>query len=277
MAQTIKMIFPPPAGSALHNKIVANERDRKEFEGGYLRVERFLQIYKDEIKNKRALYLVQANSDVAHLKHQRTRASKKQIFKFGIAGTSTGNVEGRFKQYLHYHGHSEPVDGTCPGVRIYLLLVTQWRPYDGVAATSTAIHKLELDLKRKLRFELANEHGLPKKDRGSERLKIGLDKIKDIIDKMKENFTDAGAIFKRNLRSGTRDPGFQLKPGMTLKVVVEFELPNYYQSAAVKYRVGERYKIIRKDTDGIYHMHGRSRNKNFRATEKTIKAKFDTL
>ena len=52
MAQTIKMIFPPPDGSALHNKIVANERDRKEFEGGYLRVERFLQIYKDEIKTK---------------------------------------------------------------------------------------------------------------------------------------------------------------------------------------------------------------------------------
>ena len=100
MAQKIKMIFPPPDGSALHNKIVANERDRNEFEGGYLRVERFLQIYKDEIKNKRAFYLVQANSDVAHIVHQRTRASKKQIFKFGIAGTSTGNVEGRFQTIL---------------------------------------------------------------------------------------------------------------------------------------------------------------------------------
>ena len=122
-----------------------------------MRVERFLQIYAENIKNKRALYLVQANSDVAHLTHQRTRASKKQIFKFGIAGTSTGNVEGRFKQYLHYHGHTEPQDGTCPGVRIYMLLVTQWKPYDGVAATNSAIHKLELDLKRKLKFELANE------------------------------------------------------------------------------------------------------------------------
>ena len=59
-----------------------------------------------------------------------------------------------------------------------MLLVTQWKPYDGVSATSSAIHKLELDLKRKLKYELANEHGLPKKDRGSERLKISLDKIK---------------------------------------------------------------------------------------------------
>ena len=158
-----------------------------------------------------------------------------------------------------------------------MLIITQWKPYDGVAATSTAIHKLELALKRKLKFELANEHGLPKKDRGSERLKISLDKILDIIDQMKQNYTDAGAIFKRNLRSGTRDPGFQLKQGMTLKVVVEFELPNYYQSTAVKYRVGERFKIMRMDTEGMYHMHGRSRNKNFRATEKNIKAKFDTL
>ena len=205
---------------------------------------------KSEIHNKRAFYIVESVADNFTKTMSKTRSQARRIFKFGITGTVTGNVKGRLRQYLHYHGKMSD-ENPAAGIKIHLLLVTNWRPNDGVRGTNSAIHKIELRLKRMLRYgDMSKDaDGLTKEERGTERLSITLSGLKSYINKVMNDKESVDQITVKR-RSARINPTLVLlgtkSVGNVVKVKKRFELsPKGNRKINWVYKVGQRFKVTR--------------------------------
>jgi hypothetical protein len=254
-----KVIFPPTRGTPLYNKIMnkATLKDRSYLGQGFLPVERFIALYdnktdkkKSEILNKRAFYIVESVADNFMRTQSKTRFQSRRIFKFGITGTVTGDVKGRLRQYLHYHGMMSDANPAA-GIKIHLLLVTNWRPYDGVRGTNSAIHKIELRLKRMLRTGVLRNDadGLTKEERGTERLNITLSSLRAYIDRVRNDKASVDQVTVKRM-SARINPTLvllgQKSVGSIVKVKRRFELPpKGKRTTNWVYKVGERFRVTR--------------------------------
>ena len=262
-------IFPPVKGTPLYDKIMnkAGLKDKVYLSQGFLPVERFIALYdnktdkrKSEIQNKRAFYIVESVADNFMRTQSKTRFQSRRIFKFGITGTVTGNVVGRLRQYLHYHGTMSDAN-LAAGVKIHLLLVTNWRRNDNARSTNSAIHKIELRLKRMLRHGHMSHDadGLTKEERGTERLSITLSGLKSYINRV---MNDREAVDQETLkrRSARINPTLVLlgnkSVGSVVRVKKSFVLPpKGKRKTNWVYKVGERFKVSRFEKyRNVYHL-----------------------
>lgn len=142
--------------------------------GKGMRLDYFLNRYKDDLKNSRVFYVVKFN--------------REPIFKVGISGTKTGYGAGRLKQYLLESGIEDNLN-PCVGTRVFLIIKTARTA--GVASRDSYIMKLEDYVKR----ELDNRNMIA---RGSERTTASFDTIKAIVNSFQGK--DKPTIFRRSDR-----------------------------------------------------------------------------
>ena len=115
-----------------------------------IKLEVFLLQYGSKLKHTRALYVVSPNME------------KKKVYKFGIAGTNTGNASQRLNEYVILYGENDK-DNTCKGVKIHYCGTTEYNRH--VLPGKSKVFQLELKLKQDLNAEESIAKG-----RGSERV-----------------------------------------------------------------------------------------------------------
>lgn len=108
-------------------------------------MEDFLEKYKEELKHKRALYVVVPNLE------------KDEATKFGIAGTSSGNAFRRLNEYRILYGEKDR-QNPCKGVKIYYCGITEYNRL--VELTHTQVYKIEKKLKDKFNAETLEGRGV---------------------------------------------------------------------------------------------------------------------
>jgi len=115
-----------------------------------IKLEDFLLQYGSKLKHTRALYVVSPNME------------KNKVYKFGIAGTNTGNAYGRLNEYVILYGENDKKN-TCKGVKIHYCGITEYNRL--VLPEKSKVFQLELKLKQDLKAEESIAKG-----RGSERV-----------------------------------------------------------------------------------------------------------
>ncbi|UYE94494.1 hypothetical protein PGVV14_0016 [Preplasmiviricota sp. Gezel-14T] len=115
-----------------------------------IRLEDFLKTHGSKLKHTRALYVVAPNME------------KNKVYKFGIAGTNTGNAYQRLNEYVILYGENDKKN-TCKGVLIHYCGTTEYNRL--VLPEKSKVFQLELKLKQ----DLKATEGIAK-GRGSERV-----------------------------------------------------------------------------------------------------------
>ena len=115
-----------------------------------IKLEDFLLQYGSKLKHTRALYVVSPNME------------KNKVYKFGIAGTNTGNAYGRLNEYVILYGENDKKN-TCKGVKNHYCGITEYNRL--VLPEKSKVFQLELKLKQDLKAEESIAKG-----RGSERV-----------------------------------------------------------------------------------------------------------
>ena len=104
-----------------------------------IKLEDFLLQYDSKLKHTRALYVLSPNME------------KNKVYKFGIAGTNTGNAYQRLNDYLIMYGKNDK-DNTCKGVKIHYCGITEYNRL--VLPEKSKVFQLELKLKQQLKIFL---------------------------------------------------------------------------------------------------------------------------
>ena len=130
-----------------------------------IRLEDFLKMHAPKLRHSRAFYVVAPNME------------KKSIYKFGVAGTNTGNAYHRLNEYVILYGEND-TKNSCRGVVIHYCAITEYNRL--VLAEKSQVSQLELKLKQNLK---ANESIA--KGRGSERVLSTKVSIKSILENIK--------------------------------------------------------------------------------------------
>lgn len=133
---------------------------------------------RETLRNKRLFYIVKSNSESV--------GNKKDpaVYKFGIAGTDSGNGIGRLQSYVRAYGRQTNLN-PCLGVKIFFLGSTQYTPagvWEMTPGTRTKIYQIEKRIKDILRAEKkkGSKYALVE-GRGAERTSVGLRRLKNMV------------------------------------------------------------------------------------------------
>ena len=114
-----------------------------------------------------------------------------EVFKFGVAGISTGNAYNRINEYRINYGEFDSKNG-CKGVMLYYLGITEYNRL--VLAERSQVFQIELKLKQKYKSTTEERAGgatnrgtgFRAEGRGSERLKTSKVSIESFITEVKK-------------------------------------------------------------------------------------------
>lgn len=131
------------------------------------------------LRHTRAFYVLQANLE------------QGEVFKFGVAGISTGNAYNRINEYRINYGEFDSKNG-CKGVMLYYLGITEYNRL--VLAEKSQVFQIELKLKQKYNSTTEERaggatnrgEGFRAEGRGSERLKTSKVSIESFINEVKK-------------------------------------------------------------------------------------------
>ena len=146
---------------------------------GPMRLEDALKEFGPQLRHTRAFYVLQPNLE------------QGEVFKFGVAGISTGNAYNRVNEYRINYGEFD-AKNQCKGVLIYYLGVTEYNRL--VLAEKSQVFKIELKLKQDYKSTTEERAegpsnrgtGFRAEGRGAERLKTSAISIQDFLKRVKE-------------------------------------------------------------------------------------------
>jgi len=157
---------------------------------------------REQLKNKRLFYIIKANSESV--------GNKKDpaVFKFGIAGTDSGNGIGRLQSYVRTYGRQSNLN-PCSGVKLFFLGSTQYKQggvWEMTPGTRTKIYQIEKRIKDILRAEKkrGSKYALVE-GRGAERTSVGLRRLKNLVmGRGAEQINDSPVTMRRTGRQRTK-------------------------------------------------------------------------
>ena len=157
-----------------------------------IKLEDFLQINGSKLRHSRALYVVAPKME------------KNKVYKFGIAGTNTGNAYSRLNEYVILYGENDK-NNCCKGVMIHYCAITEYNRL--VLAEKSQVSQIELKLKQQLKATESIAKG-----RGSERvlstkvsIKSLLEKIKSLTTTIKETPVEITRVAKESTKKYRQD------------------------------------------------------------------------
>jgi len=138
-------------------KVLLKSRDGVELKN-------FIEKNKDELKNKRIFYILQANLD------------KKKFVKIGISERGQTSAYGRLNDYYHFYSKTNKTN-PCLGVKLHLVLANTFN--SDVEYSNSRVRRLETKLKQRFKTDFQE-----RERRGEERVAIS---IKELFDYLEAN------------------------------------------------------------------------------------------